>query len=701
MNTTVSRLDAGGPADENFSVTEAMATWMQGLAPFGIFITDRELRIQSWNEWLVGHSQLTPREVIGRHLNDVYPDIAERRLTERYMQALAGEISVLSTALHKYLLPFRVTVAESSLPHMLQTVRIAPLRQGGEVVGTITIIEDVTQREFQAGILRRQQELDRLLSSSLATLLQATNPADEIPGIFSTISPPLGLDAYVSYLLSADEQMLQLNAASGISAKQREPITTLALSAADRSKLQTDVTSGALNIEILSDALERMGVKSRCSLPLVVGNRVLGMVCFGSYERGAIASADVNILARIARYIAIALDRWMRERHTVAASHAKDDFLAALSHELRTPLNPVLLVASDAAENPEYPEEAREAFRLIEKNALLEARLIDDLLDLTRIEHGKLSLEIQKLDVHGVLSDALTTVRSEVRERGLNLTVNLRAEPRTVMGDAARLQQVFWNIVKNAVKFTPSGGEISVTAVCDELTRTVVIEVTDTGIGMDASEVGRVFGAFSQGDHALRGRSHRFGGLGLGLAISRKLVDLHGGKIEATSAGKDQGSTFTIYLPLAPTDATVDGSPSEIGPPPAKAGSAPGFRHDGVRILLVEDHEPTRTALERLLERRGCNVISARTSTAALHEAARHRFDLVLSDIGLPDGDGFALMEQLRERHGLKGIALSGYGMEEDLIRSNAAGFFAHLTKPINAKVLNRTLDSAFPPHTN
>ena len=325
----------------------------------------------------------------------------------------------------------------------------------------------------------------------------------------------------------------------------------------------------------------------------------------------------------------------------------------------------------------------------------MEARLIDDLLDITRIERGKLSLEMQSLDVHVVLSDALEAVRPEVTDQRLSLHLSLHAEEITVKGDSGRLQQVFWNIIKNAVKFTPPGGEIWLTSAVDEPTRQIVVKIRDTGIGMNADEVARIFGAFSQGDHAIHGRSHQFGGLGLGLAISQKIVDLHGGSLAAASEGKGRGAQFTLRLPLA--------APQQIKPagtPSGASGSTPPMEFAnssaGLSILLVEDHEPTRKSLAFLLQRRGYEVVSAATASAALQQAARRSFNLVLSDIGLPDEDGFELMKKLRDQYGLKGIALTGYGMEEDIHRRTSAGFFAHLTKPINANLLDRTLARAF-----
>jgi signal transduction histidine kinase len=422
----------------------------------------------------------------------------------------------------------------------------------------------------------------------------------------------------------------------------------------------------------------------------------MGMVAFGSYNRAVITPGDLGVLSRIARYVAIALDRVRREQDTVIASRAKDDFLAALSHELRTPLNPVLLVASDAMANPAYPAEAREAFGVIEKNALLEARLIDDLLDLTRIEHGKLGLEIQKLEIHSVLRDAVRTMQAEVKDTNTSIELDLSPLPHYVIGDSGRMQQVFWNILKNAVKFTPGGGKILVTSVSDAQTKMVSIQIADPGIGMDPPELTRIFDAFKQGDHAVRGRSHRFGGLGLGLAISRKLVEMHAGRIEATSAGKGHGSTFIISLPLLSVEkvAGADVSPPKSTLPGVSESRAPfGMAR---RILLVEDHAQTRATLNSLLIRRGYEVVAVASAQEAMDAAQKYEFALVLSDIGLPDIDGFVLMRTLRDRHGLKGIALTGYGMEEDLARSNDAGFVTHLTKPISVSVLDRALEQVF-----
>lgn len=691
MSETDRRSAAGAGGLPAAAASSASAGWLLEIVPYGIFTTDREFRITNWNRWMVSHSGRPASEVVGRVLTELYPDLLERRLERRYASALEGEVSILSAALHRHLLPLPATVPESGLPHMLQTAQIAPLPEESRIVGTITIIEDVTQREFHAGILRRQQGLDRMLSDALGTLLQATDPQQEMEEIFATVRLSLGLDAYASYLLGPDGKTLELRHSMGIAPKLRESISVLP--AFEFVSLPDSVVPENLAGGRQFGALQNVGLAGLWCLPLSVGERGLGLVAFGSYERTQIPLPDLQALNRIARYVAVAIDRARRGAETIAASRAKDDFLAALSHELRTPLNPVLLVASDAADNLEFPDEARQAFRVIERNARLEARLIDDLLDLTRVAHGKLALDLQPLDAHASLRDAIVTVRSEIVERSLSLRQELQDQGQLVLGDNARLQQVFWNVLKNAVKFSHRGGHISIASHDAPGGDEIVFTVTDNGVGMDEPELTRVFEAFAQGDHAGEAGSHRFGGLGLGLAISRKLIELHGGSIAAASPGKGKGSVFTIRMPLL----SQSGRSLLLASPRRGQGREVAAGRSGARrILLVEDHDETADALTRLLKRRHYDVVTTGSQAAALEAARGGQFHAVVSDIGLPDGDGFVLMRELRDTYGLPGIALTGYGMEEDHQRGREAGFITHLTKPISIEMLERALEQVW-----
>ncbi len=263
----------------------------------------------------------------------------------------------------------------------------------------------------------------------------------------------------------------------------------------------------------------------------------------GDEVSAALAATSQELAARQAA-LAKARDE------ALAASRTKDEFLAALSHELRTPLNPVLLLASEAARDEGYPPAVREIFSMIERNVMTETRLIDDLLDVTRIAAGKISLRLEQVEVDRVVQDAWESLRARADQKRLDVRVRLGATGATVRGDAVRLLQVFANVLGNAVKFTPEGGIVMMTTRADAGARRVKIEIADSGIGMNAEEIARVFERFVQGEHASHGRGSRYGGLGLGLSISRSLVEMHGGRIEATSAGAGRGSTFTILLPM-------------------------------------------------------------------------------------------------------------------------------------------------------
>jgi PAS domain S-box-containing protein len=424
-------------------------------------------------------------------------------------------------------------------------------------------------------------------------------------------------------------------------------------------------------------------------------------VTLGSRWIHVVFMPERNLEGQVVGIVAVINDISLRKREeqelerardeALNASRAKDDFLAALSHELRTPLNPVLLVASDAASNPQLPDEARADFEMIRRNIELEARLIDDLLDLTRISRGKLSLEKHPLDVRAVLQDAIAIVQAEAKIKQIGLTLDFGADQYMILGDAVRLQQIFWNVLKNAVKFTPAGGKITIKTHTLTESGNIAVKIIDTGIGLTIGEITHIFNAFSQGDHANTDGSHKFGGLGLGLAISRMLVELHSGVIHAASAGRDQGATFTIELPFVQVKKWNNNS-APLERPATNNSQTVLKKKSGRRILLVEDHEPTRTALARLLTRRDYKVMTA-TSVAEAHALARReKFDLVVSDIGLPDGNGYTLMSELRDDFGLKGIALTGYGMEQDVLRGQNAGFVAHLTKPVRMESLEKAL---------
>jgi PAS domain S-box-containing protein len=396
---------------------------------------------------------------------------------------------------------------------------------------------------------------------------------------------------------------------------------------------------------------------------------------------------DVTAQKAAEEKLQISLEREQAARHLAeTASHAKDDFLAALSHELRTPLNPILLIASDAINDRELPPRIRTNFEIIRKNVELEARLIDDLLDFSSINRDNLNFDLQITDGHQILEEAVAAAQKEARDKQIEIISNLFSKRMLIRGDPVRLKQVFANVLKNALKYTSAGGKVLVETESDK--QLFKVKIKDTGVGIARQDLESVFYAFKRTEYD-RNDAHRFSGLGLGLAISRRIIELHLGAIRSHSDGRDKGATFTIELPLAEAvNQSISADAMSNPPVTFKAESR------AKRILLVEDHEATRNALANLLGRRNYKVFIASSLKEAREFAGNQKIDFVISDIGLPDGDGNELMRDLNRIYGLHGIALTGYGLEQDVKRSLAAGFVSHLTKPVSVQSLEKALMS-------
>jgi PAS domain S-box-containing protein len=359
------------------------------------------------------------------------------------------------------------------------------------------------------------------------------------------------------------------------------------------------------------------------------------------------------------------------------ANQAKDDFLALLSHELRTPLTPALVAASYLSEHKDLSPEFREEVTAIWRNVQMEAHLIDDLLDVTRITRGKIEIHHSAIDVHRLLQNAIQIAQNDILEKQIELTIELNAANHHIWADSVRIQQVFWNLLNNAVKFTPKGGSIAIRS-SNEVGQ-FVFEIRDSGIGIDPERQRRIFEAFHQGERSI---TRQFGGLGLGLSISKTLLDLHGGTITVASAGQNLGTTFRVFLDLLdePQVASADNTDGDATTSP------------GLRVLLVDDHLDTRSVLSRLLAKCGHEVATADSVQRALQLLESRGFDMLISDIGLPDDNGYNLVREAKRRQTLKAIALSGFGMESDVRRSLEAGFDYHVTKPVDFNRLRALL---------
>jgi signal transduction histidine kinase/CheY-like chemotaxis protein len=417
----------------------------------------------------------------------------------------------------------------------------------------------------------------------------------------------------------------------------------------------------------------RTGIRSVLVVPLRARGRVLGVVALCWHEAGRCCDeATIHTAEVIANQLAAVLDTAALVDELSRASRLKDEFLATLSHELRNPLNVIVGYAEILSRNPDAQRLplARQAAEVIRRNAMTQAQLVSDLLDLSRLQTGKLALHRQPVALVPLLTDAAEGVRGDADAKGIRLEVETSEGPLPIEADAVRVRQILWNLLHNAVKFTPEGGKVTIRLDRDGGEARLTVE--DTGQGMDAGFLPEVFEMFRQAEAGL---SRRHGGLGIGLSLVRQLVELHGGRVRAESEGEGRGSRFTVWLPvLSSEEARATGARPVAG---ALAG---------VRVLVVDDSEDTVAMLFHLLKGAGAEVETASSGPEALRRTEDAGFDVILSDLSMPVMDGYELLRELKSRPKTAGVpvlAVTGFGQTEDVERTRAAGFFAHLAKPV------------------
>ncbi|HEY7913419.1 MAG TPA: ATP-binding protein [Blastocatellia bacterium] len=532
-------------------LNEAALRWMNDLSAQGIIITDAELKVLVWNHWLEVRSTHLAADMIGRGLLDVYPELVERGLDKYYKDALAGQVRMLSHRLHIYLLPMSSPEASTSYPLMQQSARIAPLIEGDRVIGTITVIDDVTERA------EYEDQLVRLLAR----------------------------------------------------------------------------------------------------------------------ERNARKEAET-------------------------ANRTKDEFLATVSHELRTPLNAISGWVQILRKKEFDPAFIANGLEIIERNVKIQVKIIEDILDVSRIVTGKLSLNVTTVDLGPIIEAALESVRLAADAKGIKISRTLDARAGSVSGDPGRLQQVIWNLVSNAIKFTPKGGAIDVRL--SRVDSQAEIRVSDNGKGISPEFLPYVFERFRQAD-STSARQHS--GLGLGLAIVRHLVEMHGGTVHASSEGEGKGATFIVRIPFTAVRVMKESSRQAE----QRKGNAEGSQVierdgspaddaaqlSGLRLLIVDDEPDAREMLQVMLGQYGIQVKTSASVQEALELLERWKPDVLISDVGMPNEDGYALILRVRalghDRGGnIPAIALTGYSRLEDRSQLLAAGYQMHLSKPVElARLVN------------
>ncbi|MEH2251240.1 response regulator [Nostoc sp.] len=553
------------------------------------------------------------------------------------------------------------------------------------------LFNDITDRKQAEATVQASNKRLRLLSEVANDLLLNEDPKVFLASLFEKVSTHLGLEVYFNYLFEEDQQRLQLHTSGGISEDVALSAKFLELGQgvcgyAVQHRQPAIVENAFSTTDPLAVSVQSIGIRAYASHPLIVGDRVLGTLGLGTRQRDRFQSDELDLMQTVANQVAAALERSRLVAELQARAEAldqtnriKDEFLAVLSHELRTPLNPILGWSKLLQRGKLSAEKTNIAITTIERNAQIQVQLIDDLLDISRILQGKMSLSASLIDLSTVICAALATVRLAAEAKLIQIQTTVSPVLGVVVGDAGRLQQVVWNLLSNAIKFTPIGGQVTIALSQSE--NHAQIQITDTGKGIRADFLPYVFEHFRQEDGAT---TRKFGGLGLGLAIVRQIVEMHGGTVTVVSPGVGLGATFTVEIPLTPqlTEApTLDQSPvkeSDLS---------------GIHILVVDDQRDSQEFIAFVLEQHGAIVTAVASGTDALQAIAQSIPNMIISDIGMPEMDGYMLMRQIRalglEQGGqIPAIALTAYAGELDQQQAIAAGFQRHVTKPIDPEIL-------------
>ena len=548
------------------------------------------------------------------------------------------------------------------------------------------IVRDITERKRIEAEREKTVERLQLLWEAARVLLTTGEPDAMLRGLFVRLSPHLGLDVYFNYMVKEESAALRLESFAGIPEEEARGLERLEYGQAVCGTVALDrrpmvATSIQQSDDPKLALVKGYGIRAYACHPLMVGDELLGTLSFGSRSKDWFDADELDFLRTICHYVTVAYERAQLIRGLRESDRRKDEFLATLSHELRNPLAPMLNALEILGRGDDDRNFTEQARGMMERQLSQLVRLVDDLLDISRITSGKLQLRKQRVELADVLDMAIETARPRIEASAHEVTIAMPPEPVYVEADPTRLAQAFTNLLNNAAKYTEKGGRIWLTA--ERRGGEAVVSVRDTGIGIAPDHLPRVFTKFSQAAPALE-RDH--GGLGIGLSIVKGLIDLHGGAIEARSDGRKKGSEFTVRLPVVRAPA---------GEPATSDESEKVHRVRKFRILVVDDMRDAADSLTLILRMMGHDVITAYDGLEAVQTAAAFRPDVALLDIGLPRMNGYEAARRIREEPGgdkIALIALTGWGQDEDKRRAREAGFDHHLTKPVDPAGLESLL---------
>ena len=661
------------------------------LGDWGVLATDARLVVTGWNRWLTQRTGMEFTAVRGRPLFELFPDLTGRRIDRYYHQALAGHPVVLSQRLHQYILPLPAGLTGSGLGYMQQSVRIIPILQGPDAGGTVTLIEDVTERVTHETALRTHARRQAALAAITRAALAGRELEDIARDIVSLVCETLGVEfaEVIESLPSGSGWVLLAGRGWAKPTVAVFDADTARRAEAARSSVgPIEVGEAATDPRLAADAhLRTHGVGSGAILR-VPGPSELPVRLLAAYSRARrrFTTDEIEFLRALADVLGMAVERKrlegelkLRVRDLAEADRRKDEFLAMLAHELRNPLAPVrngLQILRLAGENPRVVAHTRE---MIDRQVQHLSRLVDDLMDVSRITRGKVDLRMQPVDLAEVAGRAVEEVRPLVEARKHRLTMAHPAGPARVKADPTRLTQVVANLLNNAAKYTDEGGEITLTV--DRVGENAVVRVRDSGVGISPEMLSRVFELFTQVDSTL---DRAQGGLGIGLTLVKSLVELHGGQVEVSSEGVGRGSEFVVRLPIL-----VDAPQDNATRPPDEGPVVPR------RVLVVDDNLDSAESLATLLQLGGHEVVTAHNGPKALDAAATFQPEVVLLDIGLPGMSGFEVARSLREQPATRSaliVAMTGYGQDTDKQRSREVGIDHHFVKPLDPNDIRRFL---------
>lgn len=671
---------------------EKMLRLVTDALPMGVCYVDAQQRFRLVNATYAAWRGTTKEAMIGRRLREVVGEPLYEAMRPQIEAALSGESQLVDAEVQYH--DKRRAIRAHSIPDLVDD---------GSVRGYVLIATDVTEQKLDADRKAFLAEASKMFASSL-------DYQTVLARLAHMLTPRLA-DWCTVDMLTEDRQLERV-AVAHVDPRRVEwvreiqarlprdtPATAIVrrVASSGKSELLSDVTDEALE-RLVGDPsrialLREVGVHSLMVVPIEAHGRAVGAISFIASESGrCFAEADLAFAEEIGRRAGMAIHNARLYRDAQAANRIKDEFLATLSHELRTPLNSIVGWADLLRTRTVEPGEIDEAVGIIYRNAQAQAELINDLLDMSRIASGKMTIDPRPVDLGPVVGSAIAALRLAAQAKNIKVELATDADLVAVLGDPDRIQQVVWNLLSNAIKFTPKNGRVTVAV--RRSGSDIEIEVEDSGEGIEGDFVPYLFQRFRQQDASM---ARRHGGLGIGLSIVRHIVEAHGGSVRAKSAGKGGGATFTVTLPAA-TAATRRADSRAVCPsrPPSGASEANGVGKKELarmRILVIDDDRSARQLLRKVLSQYGAEILEAESASEAIEMARSSIPDMILSDIGMPEEDGLSLIRRIRalpEPSVAKtpAIALTAYARDEEMAEALRAGFDAHLSKPIQAATL-------------